>query len=360
MLIRYLALPLFMATIAVFPVSSGISGDGGKEFSFSQEMIDDAMSIPLPLNGESFVSGGGRFYGRQAACILYLALVAHQDPASTDSKGSLLIDRVVDHLKVTATAEGTPRFTGGHAAWFDSQLPLAWAVVRRTPAMWKRISQAERDHLNLVMEHVLYTAAIFCQPNSTRGGKISSVRVDMLGRAAGSLPNQSAPWHSYMTAACIYWGSVPEMDKILRRYDVKYFKKRLEAAGLNHILAYYEDKRIVNLLEGVDQVDTLGGGWSVDPLGVRKTIAQFNTSSLTGSTPGREHPYRRYDPVDTTPQNLVYRWGHEFYAGAQPRSNVGPGSKGQCNGSDFGLVDDQGKLRATIPYEFEGTGMPYE
>jgi len=357
---RHTFFQLLATTAALSVAIFGFGRAAEKSISISQETIDDAMSIPLPLNGESAVLGGGRFYGRQAACILFLALVAHENPEATGSDGSLVEDRVVDHIKVTATAGGTPRFTGGHASWFDSQMPLAWAVARKTPTMWNQMTQSEKNHLNLVMEHVLYTAAIFCQPNSARGGQMSSVRVDMLGRGSGSLPNQSAPWHSYLTASCIYWGGVPGMDEILSKYDVKNFKERLNAAGLTHIKAYYEDERIVNLLEGVDQVATLGGAWSVDPLGVRKTIAQFNTSSLTGSTPGQEHPYRRYDPIDTTPQNIVYRWGHEFYAGAQPRSNVGPGSKGECNGTDFGLVDDQGRLRATIPYEFEGTGMPYE
>ena len=331
MIFRRVFFQILLATAIVSVVTSGTGREGDEGFTFSQKMIDSAMAIPLPLSGDSFVSGKGPYYGRHAACILFLALVAHDYPEAAASNGGSVMEKVVAHIKVTATAKGTPAFTGGHAAWFDSQLPLAWAVARKTPAMWEQLTPAEREHLDLVMEHVLYTAAIFCQPNSSRGGKIASVRVDMLGRGSGSLPNQSAPWHSYLTACCIYWEGVPAMDAILSRYEVEDFKKRLAEGGLNRIRAYYEDERIANLLEGVDQTDTLGGGWSVDPLGVRKTIAKFNTSSLTGSPPGYEHAYGRYDPMETTPQNIVYRWGHEFYAGAQPRSNVGPGSRGDCN-----------------------------
>lgn len=333
---------------------------GGAQISFTPALIDAAMALPLASSTSSFVLGGGPFYGRQGAGILYLTLVANQEPGSTSTGGALVLDRAAAHIRATATAAVTPRFAGGHTSWFDAHVPLAYGVARRNPALWGQLTPAERDHLDLVMEHVLYTAAIFCQTNSTATWHKSSVLVDMYGAPSGYLPNQSGPWHAYLIGSYVYWGGVAGMDSLLGSYDLEQFKGRLAAAGLAQLLGYYEDPRIANLLEGVDQSATLGTGWAVDPRGVRKSIARFNTRSLRGSPPGFEHAYGRHDPRLTHPRNLVYRWGHEYFAGAQPLSDVGPGVGSPCNGTAFGLVDDEGQLRANIPYELQGVGMPYE
>jgi hypothetical protein len=331
----------------------------GSSITFSQELIDNAMAIPIVTSSEDFLPGG-TYYGRLANCMTFLAIVAHDDPTATSSSGFLVRDRVVAHVRVTATAAGTPRLRGGHASWYDYSVPLAWAIVRRSPPMWSQLTNAERAHLDLVMEHVLHVGAIFCQPNSLDSSMRATVQVDMGGNNAGSVPNQSASFHAFLLAAFIYFGGVDAMDDILAAYDVTTFKSRLLDAGLTTIHGFYADTRIAKLLNGVDQTETLGPGWRVDPLGVRKTIAELNTSSLIDSLVGEEHPYHPYDPVLTTPNNILWRWGHEFFAGCQPRSNVGPDVDGACDGTVFGLVDDEGELRAVIPYEFDGVGMPYE
>ena len=330
------------------------------QITFTPALIDDAMALPLPTSSSCFVLGGGPYYGRHAACILYLTLVANHDPNARSSSGALVLERAVAHIKATASAAATPHFAGGHTSWFDAHVPLAYAVARRNPALWSQLTVAQRDHLDLVMQHVLHTAAIFCQTNRTATWSKSTVLVDMYGDPSGYLPNQSAPWHAYLVGSYVYWGGVAGMDALLAGYDLELFKNRLAAAGLTQLLSYYEDPRIAALLEGVDQSGTLGSGWAVDPRGVRKSIARFNTRSLVGSPAGFEHAYGRFDPLTTHPRNLVYRWGHEYYAGAQPRSNVGPGVGSPCNGTVFGLVDDEGNLRATLPYELQGRGMPYE
>lgn len=72
------------------------------------------------------------------------------------------------------------------------------------------------------------------------------------------------------------------------------------------------------------------------------------------STPGEEHRYHAYDPVPATPPEIFIRWGNQFAVGAMPLSNVGPDVDGSCGGIDFGLAS------GTMPYENNGTGMPYE
>ena len=305
------------------------------------------MEVPSSPGG--YASGGSN-YGKNGPTMLFLAIAGRNDETLDSSDGTNIRDLAVAHMKAALTPGLHPLLPGGHASWFDQYVPMALAIARRTPGMWTQFSSDETRRADLLMEHCLYVANIFCHTNSTDGSLRAMVNVDMHGSNAGSLPNQSAAYHAFAIGAYVYFGGASGMNPILATYDLNAFRARLQAEGCDDIDALYANTAIQQLFEGVEQ----GAGWNPDPLGVRKPLDQINTSSLEGSPPGEEHRYHGYDPVPATPPHIFARWGNDFTVGAMPLSNVGPDVNDACGGIDFGLS------QGTMPYDGDGKGMPFE
>ncbi|MBW2528034.1 MAG: hypothetical protein JRI23_27885 [Deltaproteobacteria bacterium] len=318
-------------------------------YVFDQVLIDEAVARDVPSTAGGYSSGGDG-YGQNGPTMLFLAIAGRNDESLEATDGTNVRDRAVEHVKAALTPGLHPQLVGGHAAWFDQHVPMAFAIARRTPGMWDQLSTDERRRADLLMEHCLYVANIFCNTNSNDWSLRAMVNVDMHGSNAGSLPNQSASYHAYAIGAYVYFGGASGMNPLLAAYDLSSFRARLQAEGFDDIDDLYADTAIQQLFEGVEQ----GAGWNPDPLGVRKPLDQINTSSLEGSPAGEEHRYHGYDPVPATPPHIFMRWGNDFTVGAMPLSNVGPDADGDCGGIDFGLA------QGTMPHESDGTGMPYE
>lgn len=316
---------------------------------FDQALIDEAAAVPVPSTPGAY-GGGGTNYGKNGPTMLFLAIAGRNDETLESTDGTNVRDRAVAHMKAALTPGLHPLFPGGHHSWFDQQVPMALGIARRTPGMWSQLSTDERRRADLLMEHCLYVANIFCNTNSTDWSLRAMVNVDMYGSNSGSLPNQSAAYHAYAIGAYAHFGGASGMNPLLAAYDLTAFRARLQAEGFDDIDAFYANTAIQQLFEGVEQ----GAGWNPDPLGVRKPLDQINTSSLEGSPPGEEHRYHGYDPVPATPPHIFARWGNDFAVGAMPLSNVGPDIDGDCGGIDFGLAE------GTMPHEGDGKGMPFE
>ena len=324
--------------------------------AFSQDLIDEALNISLISLAEP-ESVTVELTAKRVACIHYLALVGDHLEKTTGAVTPAL-NRAVEHLRRVGTTNGTPALAGGHSAHADAPLPMAIGVARRNPAMWSQFTKKEKDHLDLIMEHVLYTAALFCHVNTPCGRSTSEVMMN--GHGTGSLPNQSGPMHSYLIGAYMYWGGVTPMNTILANYDNLDFIQRLQTAGLSVQENYYDDPEIYDIRAMLEGNPVGCGGQSSDPLGIRVGISLFNTRSLTGSIPGDEISQTNRPSLVTTPGNIVSRFGAEFFAGAQPNSMIGVDSGSACPTMLLGLVDASGAQRARLPYEGTGKGMPYE
>ncbi|MGQ7847656.1 hypothetical protein ACUNV4_24400 [Granulosicoccus sp. 3-233] len=311
-------------------------------------LVDDAMGIPVPRRAGSYATTG-KFYGRNAPVMLFLTLLAYNDPSRVDSAGDSVMDRALEHLHSAVSVEVHPLCRGGHASWFDMYVPVALGIARQAPTFWSTFSDDERQRADLLMRHCLHAANIFLNTNSTLNER-SSVLVDMAVTESGSLPNQSASFHAYGIGAYLYFGGSDGMTKVLASYDVDSFRTALRKMAFDDIAELYDNDMLQRLLAG----DAISPRARPDPQGVRKPLLFLNTLSLERSNPGEEHPYKGADPIPATPAGIFQRWGHEFAVGAMPRGNVGPASNGLCKGADMGLAS--GKM----PYEGEGKGMPYE
>lgn len=311
-------------------------------------LVDDAMTIPVPYQAGSY-AGAGNYYGRNAAVMLFLTLLAHDDPTKIDSSGVSVMARALQHLQAAVSVETHPLCRGGHVSWFDMFVPIALGIARQTPAMWDTFTNAARTRADLLMRHCLHTANIFINTNSANNDR-SGVFVDMHLLGSGSLPNQSASFHAYGIGAYLYFGGEAGMTAALASYNVDSFRTQLRNVGFEDIAQIYDNPTLQRLLEG----ETISPRVSPDPLGVRKPLRFLNTLSLDDSLPGTEHPYNKSYPIAATPTGIFQRWGHEFTVGAMPRGNVGPSLKRECGGVDFGLA------KGTMPYENSGKGMPYE
>lgn len=314
------------------------------------DLIDDAMGIPVPDQPGSYASDGGGYYGRNGPVMLFLTLLAHDDPTREDSGGNSVAERARDHIRAAITPGLHPLLTGGHRSWFDLQVPMALGVARHTPEIWDELEDAEREVATVLMRHALHAANLFCNTNSELGDK-SNVFVDMAVTESGSLPNQSASFHAFAIGAYLYFGGTEGMNAELSAYDSASFHALLLEWDLLDIAALYENPDLVDLLDGIAVSDRA----QPDPLGVQKPFLQLNTLSLEASEPGEEHPYGGAEPIATTPDNVFRRWGHDFAVGAMPRGNVGPSLDNSCGGIDFGLSSGE------MPFEgTPGAGMPYE
>lgn len=334
-------------------VDASDGGDSGvpvprAPLAVDMALVDDAMGIPVPDEAGSYANSGP-FYGRNAPVMLFLTLLAYNDPEREDSAGNSVAERALAHLHAAVSVEVHPLCRGGHASWFDMFVPVALGIARQTPAMWGTFAEDDRTRADLLMRHCLHAANIFCNTNSTLDDR-SAVSVDMAVTGSGSLPNQSASFHAYGIGAYLYFGGADGMSAALAAYDVDLFRAELRAVGFEDIAALYDNPMLQRLLAG----EAITPRANPDPLGVRKPFLFLNTSSLERSTPGEEHPYGGADPLPATPRGIFQRWGHDFAVGAMPQGNVGPASSGVCEGADMGLA------MGTMPYEGEGRGMPYE
>lgn len=328
--------------------ASSLKASGKAVLDIEMTLVDDAMGIPVPREAGSYAMTG-KYYGRNAPVMLFLTLLAYNDPSKRDSAGDSVMARALEHLHAAVSVEVHPLCRGGHASWFDMYVPVALGIARQTPALWSTFTDEEGQRADLLMRHCLHAANIFLNTNSTLGER-SGVLVDMAVMESGSLPNQSASFHAYGIGAYLYFGGVEGMTKILAAYEVDGFRAELRKVGFDDIAELYDNQMLQRLLAG----DTISPRAKPDPLGVRKPLLFLNTLSLERSDPGEEHPYKGADPLPATPAGIFQRWGHDFAVGAMPRGNVGPASNGLCNGVDMGLAS--GKM----PYEGEGKGMPYE
>lgn len=311
--------------------------------------IDDAMSASVPSSSGGY-SLGGSGYLYNGFAMHYLTIQARRDPSIRDTSGNLVLDKAIDHIQAALTPGTHPLLTGGHNSWFDIGVPMSIAIARRTPEMWGELTAEQQTHADVLMTHVLYFANIYCNFNDQHANDISDVQVDMTTGASGTLPNQSAAAHMWGIASYVYWGGTAAMNAVLADYNSTTFHTTLDNEGFTDIGDLYEDADLLLLLGGTAITNA-----DPDDQGVTKPFSQLNTRNHDGSTAGQEHPYNElYDPIDATPFNFYFRWGHEYQLGAQPKGNVGNDQASTCGGTSFGLQN------GTLPYEGEGKGMPYE
>lgn len=335
------------------------AGPGESRLVIADELLDDAMGLPVPVRAGTYEGaasgGGGPNYGKNAAGMLFLTLVGRNDPTRTDTNGDNVSARAVEHLQAALNPTTHPRLTGGHHSWSNMFVPISLGLARHTPSMWSQLSTDEQSRADLLMRQALYSANIFCNTNSEDPNERSRVQVDMKLLPSGSLPNQSASFHAFAIGSYIYFGGTAGMNRELAAYDYQVFQRDLRAVGFDSIADLYNRAELRRMLDG-ETIEVRGRPQRPDPMGVRKPFLELNTYSLLDTASGEEHPFHSNAvPVPATPPRIFERWGHDFAVGSTPLTNVGPSNSQQCDGSDFGLV------MGTMPFDGQpGRGMPYE
>lgn len=122
---------------------------------------------------------------------------------------------------------------GGYPAQHERLFTGACVLARRTPRVWKQLTDAERRKIDLAMKAALvgsaYTTA---DAGYARGGKTTALDGDAnLNR--GWNPNYQEGMVGMMVVGAVYFGPA-EAQKILDTYDHKAFVAELKSAGLTN------------------------------------------------------------------------------------------------------------------------------
>lgn len=206
----WLLIGAWLATLA-FPTRSVAAAPS------RQVMIDEAAAHDLadfaPVGSTSWPGTRPRNVKATRAAYL-LAVAVHHDPAATTTQGTVLRNRLQDHLRRFIAAGQEPNASGGIEGWSHGAVAQTVVLARHTPAVWNGLSALERAKLDGLMKALAIAAHWgFDDGNDFKTG------LDMRGTFDKRWDNNiTEGYMSVLLAAAMYFGAA-ELDRIFVSFD---------------------------------------------------------------------------------------------------------------------------------------------
>lgn len=252
---------------------------------WDQEIIDKAVAEnPVSMNiGAGFVWKNTL---KVSEAMYIMALAAYYDPEITATNGTLVADRLAQHL-VNITEPGKePSCRGSLGGWVDSPVAMSMVLAKKTPAVWNQLSKSEKDKLDFIMS-VMAISNNYCQ--NYQNDPCSDLSQKYWWHK-GWNPNHQEGGVGNMIAAYLYFGGADEVNKILTGFDYDTYVAKMTEYGYEDMKYFYETTG-KELLENGGQ-DTNENGEKGNVAGVK---IPFTYKVNSGPKAGQEI---EYDPLE--------------------------------------------------------------
>ncbi len=158
---------------------------------------------------------------------IVLAVAAHTGDASADAK---LLEQIRYNLK----GENGLSANGGYPAQHERQFTGAVAIMKHTPRVWAKLTQAEKHKVDLLMRAALVASAYTTSDRSYADGRKVTALDGDTNMNRGWNPNFQEGMIGMMVVGTVYFGGGEATQKVLDDYKHEDFVAQLKAAGLTN------------------------------------------------------------------------------------------------------------------------------
>jgi len=219
------AVGLFATGLSAEPSVSAPTGPVLK--SPPQKVVDQAIKSGL-FRYNRRCKGGAHTNGAwSGGSLMTLAIAGYGGNASADAR---LLEQIRHHLQDQHCLSAN----GGYPAQHERHFTGACTLAKRTPRVWKQLTDEERKKIDLAMAAALVASAYTTSDKSyAGGGKVTSLDGDG-NMNRGWNPNYQEGMIGMMVVGAVYFGPA-KAQKMLDTYDHKALVAELKKAGLDNI-----------------------------------------------------------------------------------------------------------------------------
>lgn len=194
------------------------------------ESVDAAIAAPLTRYNRHIKGGAHTNMGGNGGAPVVLALAAMKGETRADA-------RLLEQIRYTLTGGNDITANGGYPAQHERNVTAMFALVRRTPRVWDKLSAEEKRRVDLLMKAALIGCAFTTSDNNPYIlGKTQQRALDgdsNLGRDWN--PNYREGMVGMVLVASVYFGGADRVQEILDRYDHAVFAQELQKHGLTNL-----------------------------------------------------------------------------------------------------------------------------
>ena len=307
------------------------------------DLIKEAAEIPLMEHIEDYEGKGDIL--KATSAFLFLSLQARERGSKEAA------DRAVMHVKNFISGGKEPMFTAG-PFWFYETTSMGFAVFRHTPMLWDKLTEEEKDRVDLIMK--CYAIASAFVTNDCNFYKTGATLTGNYYKTWN--PNHRMAMIFPIVAATVYFSATGNgseiVNNILTSFGYDEYIEAFEKYGFTRAKRGWTTKGIV-LESGIKALDArdllLNGGEAY--LSVEDHGSIHNKLKLgrpLGEGVGVRHTYS-YCDLTLEELDKIATTLYEFnYSGGKIISDTSE----MLNGTD-----EEGKPRS---YILDGTRSPYE
>jgi len=193
--------------------------------------VDAAIALPL-TRYHRHIKGGAHtnMAGSGGGAPFVLALAAYAGDTRADA-------RLLEQMRYTLTGGNEITANGGYPAQHERNVTAMFALARRTPRVWSRLTPVEVERADLLMTAALVASAF------TTSDRNPYVLAKTQQYALDGDANLNRDWNpnyregmvGMLLVAPVYFGGTGRVNAILKEYNHAAFVRRLERSGLPNL-----------------------------------------------------------------------------------------------------------------------------
>lgn len=255
------------------PATAGNSGP--RLGAPAADVVAAARTAPLVRYHRDLPGGAYTNAGNTGGASVVLAFAALAGDHSADA-------RLLEQMRYTLTGGNDIAANGGYPAQHELLMTSVFAVAKRTPRVWGRLTPNERARVDALMQASLIGSAFTTSDNNPfilAGEPEETLDGDgNLGR--GWNPNYREGMGGSVLVATAYFG-IAKAEHLLAGYDHGAFAQRLDRLGLSNAYRTFTWKAAHpdSAAPTGDQIESAVHDWSLwgvhldDPMGIEADLA---------------------------------------------------------------------------------------
>lgn len=195
-----------------------------------KESVDAAIAAPLTRYNRHLKGGAHTNMGASGGAPVVLALAALTGETRADG-------RLLEQIRYTLTGGNDISANGGYPAQHERNVSAMFALVKRTPRVWSRLTPDEVARVDLLMTAALVASAF--TTSDTNPYIVAKTQQHALDGDAnlnrGWNPNYREGMAGMLVVAPAYFGGPEKAQAILERFDHAAFVRDLERHKLTNL-----------------------------------------------------------------------------------------------------------------------------